>query len=421
MFTKYRLILLMAAMFAIFALVACSSAAPAPEPQIIEREVIVEKEVPVQVVQERVVEVEKEVVVEVEKQVVVEKQVPVEIIQEKIVEKQVEVEKIVEVEKVVEVEVMAPEGPKQTIIFSDLNWTSAQIQNRVAQYIVEKGYGYPTDVVFGSTLPLFQGLRNGDTHVTLEIWLPNQVETWTEAINNGEVVSVGASLGNDWQSSFVIPAYLQEEYPDLDNVEDLKDQQYKDLFKTAETGDKARIVACVIGWACEDVGAQQIEGYGLTDHVEVINAGDSAALSADLYGAFERQEPWLGYQWGTNEPALVLDLVRLGEPAYSDACWLTTKACAYKDADVLIAVHPDLPSAAPDVINMLRSWDFNIALYKQVAAWQRENPDVDNNTTALWWLNSFPNIWGDWVTADAKAAIQAALNAGETPDGWPQE
>ncbi len=421
MFTKYRLILLMAAMFAIFALVACSSAAPAPEPQIIEREVIVEKEVPVQVVQERVVEVEKEVVVEVEKQVVVEKQVPVEIIQEKIVEKQVEVEKIVEVEKVVEVEVMAPEGPKQTIIFSDLNWTSAQIQNRVAQYIVEKGYGYPTDVVFGSTLPLFQGLRNGDTHVTLEIWLPNQVETWTEAINNGEVVSVGASLGNDWQSSFVIPAYLQEEYPDLDNVEDLKDQQYKDLFKTAETGDKARIVACVIGWACEDVGAQQIEGYGLTDHVEVINAGDSAALSADLYGAFERQEPWLGYQWGTNEPALVLDLVRLGEPAYSDACWLTTKACAYKDADVLIAVHPDLPSAAPDVIDMLRSWDFNIALYKQVAAWQRENPDVDNNTTALWWLNSFPNIWGDWVTADAKAAIQAALNAGETPDGWPQE
>lgn len=421
MFTKYRLILLMAAMFAIFALVACSSAAPAPEPQIIEREVIVEKEVPVQVVQERVVEVEKEVVVEVEKQVVVEKQVPVEIIQEKIVEKQVEVEKIVEVEKVVEVEVMAPEGPKQTIIFSDLNWTSAQIQNRVAQYIVEKGYGYPTDVVFGSTLPLFQGLRNGDTHVTLEIWLPNQVETWTEAINNGEVVSVGASLGNDWQSSFVIPAYLQEEYPDLDNVEDLKDQQYKDLFKTAETGDKARIVACVIGWACEDVGAQQIEGYGLTDHVEVINAGDSAALSADLYGAFERQEPWLGYQWGTNEPALVLDLVRLGEPAYSDACWLTTKACAYKDADVLIAVHPDLPSAAPDVINMLRSWDFNIALYKQVAAWQRENPDVDNNTTALWWLNSFPNVWGDWVTADAKAAIQAALNAGETPDGWPQE
>ena len=42
---------------------------------------------------------------------------------------------------------------KDPIVFSDLNWTSAQFQNRVAQYIVEKGYGYPTDVVFGATLP----------------------------------------------------------------------------------------------------------------------------------------------------------------------------------------------------------------------------------------------------------------------------
>lgn len=416
MFAKYRLFLMMVALVAVFALVACgSSPAVAPEPQIIEKEVIVEKEVPVEVVQERVVEVPVTEIVEVEKEVVVEREVPVEIEREVVVEK--EVERIVEVE----VEVMAPEGPKETIVFSDLNWASAQIQNRVAQYLVEKGYGYPTDVVFGSTLPLFQGLRNGDTHVTLEIWLPNQIEAWTEAINNGEVVSVGASLGSDWQSSFVIPAYLQEQYPDLDNVEDLKDQQFKDLFKTAETGDKARIVACVIGWACEEVGAQQLVGYDLNDHVEVINAGDSAALNADLYGAYEREEPWLGYQWGTNEPALVLDLVRLEEPAYSEACWLTDKACAYQDATILIAVHPDLPAAAPDVIEMLRKWDFNIDLYKQVAAWQRDNPDVDYNATALWWLNSFQNVWGEWVTADAKASVQAALAAGETPDGWPDE
>ena len=366
-----------------------------------------------------------EVTREVEKLVEVEKQVEVEKIVE--VEKEVEVEKIVEVEKevqvtrVVEVEVMAPEGPKETIIFSDLNWTSAQVQNRVAQYIADKGYGYPTDVVFGSTLPLFQGLRAGDTHVTLEIWLPNQLESWNEAITNGEVVSVGKSLGQDWQSSFVIPAYLQEKYPDLDTVEDLKDQQYKDLFKTAETGDKARLVACVIGWACEDVGLQQVAGYELDDHVEIINAGDSSALNADLYGAYEKQEPWLGYQWGTNEPALVLDLVRLEEPAYSNECWFSTKACAYEDATILIAVHPTLPARAPEIIDFLRKWDFNIGLYSDVAAWQRENPDADTNSTAVWWLNSNADIWSGWVSEDAAASVQAALDAGEIPDGWPTE
>ena len=422
MFTKYRGIIFMVAIMALFALVACT-----PETQIVEVDRIVEKEVQVEVPVDRIVEVEKQVEVSVDRIVEVEKEVPVEVTVERVVEKEVPVEVMVErvvekeVEKIVEVEVMAPEGPKQTIIFGDLNWGSALLQNRIAQYIVEKGYGYPTDVKFGATLPLFQGLKNGDTDVTMEIWLPNQDEAWNEARSEGAVLSVGKSLGNDWQSAFVIPAYLQEQYPDLDSVEDLKEQQYKDLFKTAETGDKARLVSCIIGWACEGVNAKQVEGYGLLDHVEIINPGDGAALNADLYGAYEKEEPWLGYQWGTNDPALKLDLVRLEEPAYSDQCWFTTKACAYEDATILIAVNPNLPGNAPDVIEMLRKWDFNIGIYKAVVQWQGENPDANTNATAVWWLNSNPDIWGGWVTEDAGAAIQAALAASEIPDGWPDE
>ena len=310
---------------------------------------------------------------------------------------------------------------KETIVFSDLNWTSAQVQNRIAQYIVDKGYGYPTDVVFGSTLPLFQGLRRGDSHVTMEIWLPNQDEAWMEAQSAGEVVSVGESLGKDWQSAFVIPAYLQEQYPDLDSVEDLKDDKFKELFATAETGGKARLVSCVIGWACEEVNAKQIESYGLADDVHIINPGDGAAANADLYGAYEKGEPWLGYQWGTNDPALVLDLVRLEEPPYSDECWFTTKACAYEDATILIAVHPDMTVNASDVVAMLRKWDFNIGIYKEVAAWQSENPDATANDAALWWLNGNVGVWSAWVTESAADDIKAALEADEIPDGWPTE
>ena len=315
----------------------------------------------------------------------------------------------------------APAASIDTIIFSDLNWTSAQIQNRIAQYIVEKGYGYSTDVVFGSTLPLFQGLRNGDTHVTLEIWLPNQDEAWYEALGNEEVVEIGASLGKDWQSAFVIPKYLQEEYPDLVSVEDLKDDKFKELFATAETGGKARLVSCVIGWACEEVNAAQVIGYELEDHVHIVNPGDGAALNADLYGAYEKGEPWVGYQWGTNDPALILDLVKLEEPPYSDECWSADKACAYEDADILIAVHPDLVDGAPDVVAMLEAWDFNIEVYKEVARWQNENSDASSNDAALWWLNSRSDIWSAWVTDDAAAAIEEALAANEIPDGWPTE
>ena len=386
------------------ALLSCTS-----EPEVVER--IVEVQSEPQVV-EKIVEVPAEP--EVVERVVRGEPVVVERIVEVASEPEV-------VEKIVEVEVMAAPGPKETIVFSDLNWTSAQVQNRIAQYLVEVGYGYPTDVVFGATLPLFQGLRRGDTHVTMEIWLPNQDEAWAEAQANGEVVSIGKSLGSDWQSAFVIPRYLQEQYPDLDSVDDLKEDRFKELFATPETGGKARLVSCVIGWACEEVNAKQIEGYGLSDHVHIINPGDGAAPNADLYGAYERQEPWLGYQWGTNDPPLLLDLVRLAEPAYSDECWFTTKACGYEDATILIAVRPELLAAAPDVIAMLRNWGFHIDIYKEVASWQNANEGAGANDAALWWLKNNQALWGSWVTTEAAVAVSSALAANEIPDGWPTE
>ena len=98
----------------------------------------------------------------------------------------------------------------ETIIFGDLNWSSALVQNRIAQYIAEMGYGYSTSIVFGSTRPLFQALRAGDIDVLMEIWLPNQEEDWEEALAEGAVSSPGRSLGTDWLSAFVIPKYLQE-------------------------------------------------------------------------------------------------------------------------------------------------------------------------------------------------------------------
>ncbi|MCY4576168.1 MAG: hypothetical protein OXC55_06195 [Chloroflexi bacterium] len=321
------------------------------------------------------------------------------------------------------------------IVFSDLNWASAQLQNRIAQYILETGYGYETDVVFGATLPLLQGLRAGDTQITMEIWLPNQDAAWVDALAEGSVKEVGFSLGADWQSAFVIPRYLQEEYPELDSIEDLKDPQFKELFETPDSDGKARLVSCVIGWACEGVNDAQIAAYGLEDHVFAVKPGDGAAANADLYGAYERQEPWLGYQWGTNDPALLLDLVRLEEPAYTDDCWTGLQAyieagfdgpapsagCGYRDAEIKIAIRTELADSEPELVSVLESWSFDIPQYGTVVAWQQDNPNADIAESALWWLNNNQDEWSGWVTSDAEARITAALGDNVIPDGWPTE
>lgn len=309
----------------------------------------------------------------------------------------------------------------QTITFSELDWTSAKLQNRIAQYIIEKGYGYSTELIAGSSVPAFEQLRKGETDVYMEVWLPNLEEVWIESQIAGEVMNMGLSLGSDWQSAFVIPKYLQEQYPDLDSVEDLKEDRFKNLFGAVETGGSARLMSCVSTWGCAEINRAQIEAYGLTDHILIVTPDDVDILNDDLYRAYEKGEPWLGYQWGTNEPALLLDLVRLEEPEYTDECWAADKGCAYEDATIFIGVHHTLSHRAYDVFDFLGEWSFNIDSYKEVAIWQSENPNSGTNEAALWWLNTNPEQWGGWVTERAAEAIQVALDAKEIPDGWPGE
>jgi glycine betaine/proline transport system substrate-binding protein len=303
---------------------------------------------------------------------------------------------------------MMEEVPRETIIFSDLNWTSAQVQNRVAQYIVENGYGYPTDQVLGATLPNFQGLQRGDIHVTLEIWLPNQSLGWGKAVEIGDVVSVGTSLVGDWQSTFVVPKYVADAYPDLKTPQDLLKPEFQELFATDDSRGKARHVACLIGWSCELVNTAQIESYGLVDNLHVINPGSQEAMFADLYAAYENERPWLGYMWGTGDPALKLDLVRLEEEPYSEECWEADKACAFADSLVLVAVHKSLLPRAPDVIAMLQNWEFTVPIYKSIFQYLDANEGSEARDGAIWFLNN-KKVWESWVTPEAAAAVNAAL------------
>ena len=308
----------------------------------------------------------------------------------------------------------------ETIIFNDLTWDSARVQNRIAQYIVEKGYGYATGVVAGPSVPLMEGLRRGESHVTMEVWLPNQSEAWEAAEAAGEVAAVGETLNGIEQATFMIPAYLQDAYPELDSVEDLKEEQYQKLFATAESDGKIRFLSCPAGWGCEAVNAAKVEGYGLADHVQIVVPESDKALNDDVFARYAAGEPWIGYLSGEMPAALKLDMVALQEPLYSDECWASTKACAYEDTKVVIGVRAELLANAPEVAAMLRKWDMSIERYRVVGAWQVDN-EAGAADAAYWWLRNNAETWSQWVTPEADEAIQAALDAGEIPAGWPAE
>jgi ABC-type proline/glycine betaine transport system substrate-binding protein len=64
----------------------------------------------------------------------------------------------------------APAG-KQTVVFGDLSWDSAQVNNRIAAFIMAHGYGYEVEYIPGDTITILQGLSAGDVDVNMEIWV----------------------------------------------------------------------------------------------------------------------------------------------------------------------------------------------------------------------------------------------------------
>ena len=69
-------------------------------------------------------------------------------------------------------------------------------------------------------------------------------------------------------------------------------------------------------------------------------------------------------------------------------------------------------------MNSLRNWDFNIEVYKAVAQWTDAN-DATVEEAAMAWLENEGDLWMSWVSDEAAAGVQAALDAGMEAEGWP--
>jgi glycine betaine/proline transport system substrate-binding protein len=301
---------------------------------------------------------------------------------------------------------------KPVLVFSDLDWNSAQIQNGIARKIAEVGYGYETDAIFGGTVPLMQALTSGETNITMEIWLPNQQAAYDTAEAEGTIVWIGNSLEDNWQSMFVIPQYFADANPGLQSVEDLKKEEYWSQLVTPASKGKARLITCIPGWECENVNIKKIDAYGLNDTVELINPGSGAALDAEITAALEKRDPVLFYYWG---PTTLTHKIEsefggykiLEEPPYSEECWAADGGCAYPTAEVGIVVRTELQDSAPDIVNFLAKWDFSAGNQLAAEGYMNES-GADFPAVATWFLQNTTE-WKSWVTDDAVENIESGL------------
>jgi glycine betaine/proline transport system substrate-binding protein len=300
---------------------------------------------------------------------------------------------------------------------------SHSLNNAIAEFIIENGYGYPVETVVQTTPVLQSALTRGEVDLNLEGWQQNFPDWYDEQIEKGAIVNLGTTFEGGPQF-FIIPRWVADERS-IETVFDMED--HWGLFQDPRDPSKGVFYNCPIGSQCTEVNKVKMEAYGLTRYYNAVSPGSYDALEAALARPQEGSEPVFGYYWAPTALIGTYDWYVLEEPPYSASCWEEVtaastdrslrpiaQACAYETVPIEKLAHSGLLQKAPDVVEMLKKMNVGLEPINETLAWTVEN-EVDNwDEAALYYLHTYEDRWETWVTQEAREEIKEALE--ETSD-----
>ncbi len=291
------------------------------------------------------------------------------------------------------------ESDVKTIVFGDVSWDSVQVHNRIMAFIIENGLtGYKADFIPGDTLPILNGLKQGDVDVDMESWHSNFPEVYKKGIDSGDIVDLGQNMP-DAPQGWWIPRYMVEGEnavaPDLKSVKDLP--KYAHLFTDPEDSSKGLILGGVAGWSQMKISEQIFEDNNLGETYNLGITGSGTALAGTMVGAYKKGEPWIGYYWAPTAVLGRLDMVRL-------------EGSEYDPALVNILVNKSLLEKAPDVVEILKAYSTTVDENNEFLA-KMDNEGWSTQETAIWFLQNKADVWTKWVSNDVATKVKSALAA----------
>ncbi len=306
---------------------------------------------------------------------------------------------------------------KQQLVLADVSWDSVKVHNRIVGYILQHGYGYPAPTyTFGETLPLLQGMSKGDVDITMEVWVDNYGDAWKEMVDNGTVKDLGSNFP-DAPQGWYVPTYMikgdpergiKPMAPDLKSVSDLP--RYWELFRSPEVPTKGRFHNSPPGWAATAINEVKFKNYGLDKTFNLFSTGSDSALSASMVAAYEKGQPWLGYNWEPNWVMGQLDMTLLEEPAYDPAIWNdpNNRACAYPAAYVAKGVNSAVAASSPELVEFISKYQTTLEQNNDFLAYMSQN-EAGEEQAAMYFLKKYPDTWKAWLPADIAQKVEQAL------------
>ena len=295
---------------------------------------------------------------------------------------------------------------------------SHALNNAIAEFIIENGYGYPVETVVETTPILQSALPKGEVDLNLEGWQQNIPEWYDEQIEKGTIVNLGVTFEGGPQF-FIIPRWVAEEY-NIETVSDMEDNW--ELFQDPQDPSKGVFFNCTIGTQCAEINEVKLEAYGLTRYYNLVSPGSQDALEAALARGQETRQATFGYHWAPTALIGAYDWYILEEPPYDAACWEKVtaasadtslrpidQACAYETLPIEKLAHSGLRQKAPDVVEMLESMNVGLDPINETLGWASESDVEDWEGAATYYLQTYEDRWKTWVTPAAYEKVKEAL------------
>ena len=260
-------------------------------------------------------------------------------------------------------------------------------------------------------VPLFAALGKNDVDVFMDVWISNNQEIWDKTKAQG-AVDLGVSYP-DATEGWYVPRYVIEGdkqqnieavAPDLKTVQDLL--KYKALFDDPEQPGMGRFLNCPIGWGCEQKNNAKLEAYGLAKDFVNFKPGSGAALDAAYASAYARGKPIVGYYWAPTWLLGVQDMVKLEEPACTDA---NKDGCAFPVTESHTVASAGFVEKAAATEEFFKNLKTNSKEMSGILAFLKNNEGSTSDDAALNFLKTKQDIWTTWVPADVADKVKAGL------------
>jgi len=291
------------------------------------------------------------------------------------------------------------ESTKGKIVLVEMNWISQVLNTKVAEILLREEMGYDVEAQLIDYVPGFASLARGDADVLMEIWDLTAEPYYEEAVEEGKIVL--SPMGMLGYEGWYVPSYvihgdtergIEPSCPGLPDWRALND--CAEIFATAETEPKGRYLTGDTSWAELYGDPQRIENLGL--NYEMRFAGSEASLVAEIVSAYERGKPILALMWDPHYLQYKLDLVKVEFPPYTEECWGTTYACAWKDMIMYNGMHGDSAKKYPEVREFVQNYNMSREdLGEMMVA--VENEGITPEESVRRWLAENEDVWRKWI------------------------